>query len=158
MKTATKEIKSSFGFGVKQDQEEYHKEDLDKEVTQDDHIRYGMMPELLGRLPIIVSLEELTQEDLVRILTEPESALTKEYKELFAMDNIELEFKQDALDEIARLALERHVGARGLRSIMENLMMDLMYYSPGTKMKKCMITKEMVIANRAIPKAIPKAG
>ncbi len=89
----------------------------------------------------------------MRILTEPESALTKEYKELFAMEGIELVFEQDALEEIARLAGERHVGARGLRSIMENLMIDLMYYTPGTKMKKCVITKEMVVSKCSLPKA-----
>jgi ATP-dependent Clp protease ATP-binding subunit ClpX len=118
-----------------------------------------MMPELLGRLPVIVSLAELTLEALVRILTEPASALTKESKELFAMDNIELEFRQDALEEIARLALERHVGARGLRSIMENLMMELMYYSPGTKMKKCVVTKEMVMSkNFGSKNVFPQVG
>ena len=156
LKIATEERKNSIGFGAEQIQEEYHEGAFDNEVTQDDLIRYGMMPELLGRLPIIVSLDELTQEDLMRILTEPESALTKEYKELMAMDNIELEFKQDALEEIARLALERHVGARGLRSIMENLMMDIMYYSPGTKMRKCVITREMVLS-KTISRSLPKA-
>ena len=156
LKNVTREKKNSIGFGAEQIQEECHETALDNEVTQDDLVRYGMMPELLGRLPIIVSLEELTQEDLVRILTEPESALTKEYKELMAMDNIELEFKQDALEEIARLALERHVGARGLRSIMENLMMDIMYYSPGTKMRKCVITREMVLS-KTLSRSLPKA-
>ncbi len=152
LETTTKERKMSIGFGTEQAQEECN-EEVSKEVTQDDLIRYGMMPELLGRLPVIVSLEELTQKDLVRILTEPESALTKEYKELFAMEGIELVFEQDALEEIARLAVERHVGARGLRSIMENLMIDLMYYTPGTKMKKCVITKEMVVSKCSLPKA-----
>lgn len=156
LKTVTREKKNSIGFGAEQIQEECHETALDNEVMQDDLVRYGMMPELLGRLPIIVSLEELTQEDLVRILTEPESALTKEYKELMAMDNIELEFKQDALEEIARLALERHVGARDLQSIMENLMMDIMYYSPGTKMRKCVITREMFLS-KTISRSIPKA-
>ncbi len=159
LKTGTLEKKSAIGFGMCQVQEEYHNEVFDNEVTQDDLIRYGMMPELLGRLPVIVSLDELKLEDLVRILTEPESALTKEYKELFAMDNIELEFRQDALEEIARLALERHVGARGLRSIMENLMMELMYYSPGTKMKKCVVTKEMVMSkNFGSKNVFPQVG
>lgn len=153
LKTSATEKRNNIGFGFGESQAELLTGNIDEEVTPDQFIRYGMMPELMGRLPIIVGLNELTEQDLIRILTEPESSLVKEYKELCAMNNVELVFRQDALEMIAKLAMERHTGARGLRSIMENLMLDIMYYAPGSDMRKCVITKDMVLEKRVVAKA-----
>ena len=92
--------------------------------------KYGMTPELLGRLPILVQLQDLTKEDLCHILTQPKDAIVKEYVELFNRDNIKLEFKNTAIEKIAEKAIERNVGARGLRSIVENLLGDAMFSAP----------------------------
>lgn len=121
------------------------------EVNQELLLKAGMTPELLGRLPVIVTLNPLTENDLVRILTQPEDAIVKEYKELFSLDSIELRFENTALHEIAKIAMERQVGARGLRCIMEKFMNNIMYdlpsYDVGTV---CTITKETVRGNGAI--------
>ena len=102
-----------------------------RDVTPHDIVKYGLIPELVGRLPIIVSLDSLDSDALKRILTEPRNSIVKQYKKLLGMDNISLEFTDDAIDEIARLAIERNTGARGLRSIMEDLMMPIMYEAPS---------------------------
>jgi ATP-dependent Clp protease ATP-binding subunit ClpX len=117
---------------------------LEKLETQD-LLKFGLIPEFVGRLPVVVSLHELTEEVLVRILSEPKNALVKQYKKLFELDNVELEFNEDALESIASLAIERKTGARGLRSIIEKVMMDIMYEIPSrTDVKKCVITKETI--------------
>ncbi len=102
-----------------------------KEVNPHDIVKYGLIPELVGRLPVIVGLENLTAEMLKRILTEPKNALLKQYKELVKMDGVELEFTDEAIDEIAKLAIERNTGARGLRAILEDIMLDIMYDIPS---------------------------
>ena len=104
-----------------------------KNVTPHDVMKYGLIPELVGRLPIIVSLDDLDAEALVRILKEPKNALVKQYRKLIGMDNVELNFTDEALDHIAKKAIERNTGARGLRSIMEELMLGLMYDVPSDK-------------------------
>ncbi len=110
-----------------------------------DLLRYGMIPEFIGRLPVISTLNELNKEMLIQIMTEPKNALIKQFKTLFKMDNITLEFKTDALKEIAKLAVEQNTGARGLRSIIEETLMDLMYSSPDLKdLDKVVISKEVV--------------
>lgn len=120
-------------------------DDLLKKVLPEDLTKFGLIPEFIGRVPISVSLEMLTKEALVRILTEPKNALTKQYQRLFEMDDVKLEFSEEALSEIAALAVERKTGARGLRSIMENVMMDLMYEVPSdSSIGICTITKEVV--------------
>lgn len=117
---------------------------LEKLETQD-LLKFGLIPEFVGRLPVVVSLHELTEEVLVRILSEPKNALVKQYKKLFELDGVELEVNEDALQEIARLALVRKTGARGLRSIIEKVMMDIMYDIPSRDdVEKCVVTKETI--------------
>ena len=117
-----------------------------KDITPQDLIKYGLIPEFVGRVPINVSLEGLDKEAMVRILKEPKNALIKQYKKLFKMDNVDLEFDEDAIEEIAVQAMERKTGARGLRSILENIMMDVMYNIPSdSTIRKCTITKDCVL-------------
>lgn len=116
------------------------------DVQPHDIVKYGLIPELVGRLPIITSLNQLTKEALVDILSKPKNALIKQYQKLFKMDNVELEIQPDALEEIVALALSRKTGARGLRAILENIMMEAMYEVPSHKeITKCIITKDVVM-------------
>lgn len=116
-----------------------------KHATVDDVLEFGLIPELVGRLPILSSLSPLGEEDLVRILQEPKNALVKQYQKLFEMDNAELSFTEDALREVAATAIAKDTGARGLRSVMEEVMFDLMYELPEqTGPKKFLVTREMV--------------
>ena len=110
---------------------ERRQQNLLRDVTPHDIIKYGLIPELVGRLPIIVSLDSLDRAALINILTEPKNSIVKQYKKLFSMDNVELEFTHDALEKIADLAIERSTGARGLRAIMESIMLDVMYSTPS---------------------------
>ena len=115
------------------------------EVTPQDLVKFGLIPAFVGRVPINVSLEGLDEEALIRILKEPRNALVKQYQRLFSFDNVELRFEDDAIVEIARKALERKTGARGLRSIMENVLMDVMYQIPSDDtIQLCVITKEVI--------------
>lgn len=115
------------------------------DVQQQDLVKYGILPELLGRLPIITTLHPLSQDDLVKILVEPKNALTKQYKELMAMDKVKLEFEESALHRIAELAVEKNIGARGLRSIIEKSMKKIMYDIPDvTGAKKVVITSGVI--------------
>ena len=115
------------------------------DVQQHDLVKYGLMPELIGRLPVITTLQPLSEGDLVKILVEPKNALTKQYQELFAMDNVKLEFEESALHRIAELAIKKEIGARGLRSIIEKCMKKIMYEIPDmTDAKKVVITADVV--------------
>ena len=119
--------------------------ELLKDALPQDFVKFGMIPEFMGRVPITVSLEALEREDLIRILKEPKNSLLKQYQKLFSLDEVELVFEDDALEAVADLTINRKTGARGLRAIMENVMMDLMYRIPSDKnIKKCTITKAMV--------------
>lgn len=119
--------------------------ELLKEVTPQDLVKFGLIPEFIGRVPINVSLEGLDEDALVRIMTEPKNALVKQYKALFELDNVQLEFEDEAIREIAKEAHERKTGARGLRSIMEKTMMDLMFRIPSDEtMTECIVTKAAV--------------
>lgn len=119
--------------------------ELLQEVTTQDLVKFGLIPEFVGRVPICVSLEGLDREALVRILKEPKNALIKQYSKLFEMDNVKLTFDEDAIEEIADQAFEKKTGARGLRSIMEKIMMDTMYEIPSDDtIEACVITKEAV--------------
>jgi len=119
-----------------------------KDVTPHDVIKFGLIPELVGRLPIIVSLDNLDRSALVRILNEPKNSLVKQYKKLFELDRTELEFTSEALDEIANKAIDRNTGARGLRAIIEETMLDIMYDIPSRNdVEKVIITKETVNDN-----------
>lgn len=118
------------------------------EVQTDDLVKYGLIPELIGRLHMIATLNEITEDDMVHILTEPKNALIKQYIKLFEMDNVTLKFEKTALKELARLAIERKTGARGLRSILEDIMLDIMYDLPKYKNKTITITKEVVLKTK----------
>ena len=141
--------KNAIGFGAEiQSKEEKQIGKLLKELQPEDLLKYGLIPEFVGRLSVIVTLDELDEEALVRILTEPRNALEKQYKELFAMENVDLEFDEEALRAIAKKAIERKTGARGLRSIIEEAMLDIMFELPSRDdVEKCLITKETVLNN-----------
>ena len=136
----------SIGFGADVSvQEERNVGEILKDVMPEDFIKYGLIPEFIGRVPIVVTLDGLDEEALIRILKEPKNSLTKQYHKLFELDGVELEFQEEALKEVARKSLERKTGARGLRSIMEKSLMDLMYRTPSDNtICKCIITKDAV--------------
>ena len=121
------------------------KESYMQHIIADDIQKFGIIPELIGRLPVLAALDQLTTEDLIRILTEPKNALVKQYQTLLSYDNVELEFDQDALEEIAKKAIERKTGARGLRSIIEETMIDVMFEVPSQEnVKRVRVTKDAV--------------
>lgn len=123
--------------------EEKNVGELFKQVLPQDFVKFGLIPEFVGRVPVSVGLDLLDEEALVRILTEPKNAIVKQYKKLFDLDGVELEFEEDAIREIAKRSVERKTGARGLRAIMEEIMMDTMYEIPSdSRISKCIITKE----------------
>ncbi len=133
------------GFGNKIQSKEEKKKDIYKDVVSHDIVKYGLIPELVGRLPVMVGLEELDKDALIKILREPKNSLIKQYEKLFSMDKIELSFDDEALDEIAALAIERKIGARGLRSILENFLTDIMFDVPSRKdVKRVNITRAAV--------------
>ncbi|WP_187647161.1 ATP-dependent Clp protease ATP-binding subunit ClpX [Nitrosophilus labii] len=132
-------------------------EELLNYVEPDDLVHYGLIPELIGRLHMIATLNQLTKEDFVRILTEPKNALVKQYKKLFAIDDVELIFEKEALEGIAELAIKRKTGARGLRAIMEEIMVDIMFDLPEYRGYEIIITKD-VIVKREKPIFIKKSG
>lgn len=127
-----------------------------KKVEPDDLIRYGLIPEFVGRLPVVATLDELDESALVRILTEPKNALTKQYTELFRMEDVAIEFRQDALSAIAKKALERKTGARGLRSIMEEILLDTMYDIPSNKEVEKVVVDAQVVLGECAPLLIYK--
>ncbi|WP_345741483.1 ATP-dependent Clp protease ATP-binding subunit ClpX [Nitratiruptor tergarcus] len=142
------------GFGQEK-RSKRDESDLLNYVEPDDLVHYGLIPELIGRLHMIATLNELSRDDMVRILTEPKNALVKQYKKLFALDEVELTFEKDALEAVADLAIKRKTGARGLRSIMEEIMMDIMYDLPEYKGYEVIITKD-VITKKAAPLLVKK--
>ena len=120
-------------------------------VEPEDLLKYGLIPEFIGRLPVLATLEDLTEEDLVKILTEPKNALTRQYQRLFEMDDVSLRFSGDALQMVAHEALKKGTGARGLRAILEQRMLDIMYTIPTlTDVKECVINRD-VIQKKADP-------
>ena len=128
-------------------------------IEPEDLIQYGLIPEFVGRLPVVGTLHELDKKALIQILTTPRNAITRQYQRLFEYENVELRFTDDGLEAIAEAALERKIGARGLRMIIEDLMLDLMYTLPGQKkLKECVITREAVLAKDAPIKLVEKAG
>jgi ATP-dependent Clp protease ATP-binding subunit ClpX len=130
-----------------------------QEVQPIDLIKFGFIPEFVGRLPVVSVLEDLDKEALVQILMKPKNAIVRQYQRLFDFENVKLRFSDDALDAIATLALERKVGARGLRMILEDLMLDLMYYLPSyRKVREFLVTKEMVMAQKINLALLEKAG
>ncbi|MCD6276952.1 ATP-dependent Clp protease ATP-binding subunit ClpX [candidate division WOR-3 bacterium] len=141
--------KAAVGFNAPiKAQEDMRKYELLKLIEPEDLVKYGMIPELVGRFPVITPLHDLTEDDLVKILTEPKNALVKQYQELIKMDGVKLYFEADALHAIAKKALGLKTGARGLRGAMEDIMLDIMYRIPGLKgVKECIITRSVVENN-----------
>jgi ATP-dependent Clp protease ATP-binding subunit ClpX len=124
-----------------------------------DLIRYGFIPEFIGRLPVVGVLDDLDKETLVQILSKPKNSLVKQYQRSFEFENVRLKFTDDALDAVAGLALERKVGARGLRMILEELMLDLMFFVPSNKkVREVVVTKEMVLSQKINLGLLEKAG
>ena len=136
----------SMGFGAKvETKKERTLGELLEQVHPADLVQFGLIPEFVGRIPVLTHVDDLGEDDLVRILTEPKNALTRQYQKLFELDNVKLEFTKEALEEIARLAVERKIGARGLRSILESAIMDLMYEIPSDdSIGICTITKAVI--------------
>jgi ATP-dependent Clp protease ATP-binding subunit ClpX len=131
---------------------------LDK-IEPEDLIKYGLIPEFVGRLPVVGTLQELDKPALIEILTTPRNAITKQYQRLLDYENVKLRFTDDALEAIAEAALARKIGARGLRMIIEDIMLDLMYTLPGQKkIKECVITREVVESKEKPITVIEKAG
>ena len=159
---------SSMGFGADvKSKEEKDIGTILKAILPEDLLKYGMIPEFVGRVPIVVTLTQLDKEALINILTEPKNALVKQYKRLFEMDDVELEFEKDALDAISDEALKRKTGARGLRAIMEELMLDVMYDIPSRDdIAKCIVTRDTVLKKQkpdivigeSLKKGIKKSG
>ena len=150
-RTGTKSI----GFGAEiESKKDINKTEIFKQILPQDLLKFGLIPEFVGRLPIVASLEGLTKEALIDIVTKPKNALVKQYKKLVELDGVELEFNNDALEAIVDKALERNTGARGLRSIIEEIMRDVMYDIPSNeKISKCIITKDTVV-NKKSPEII----
>ncbi|WP_029520518.1 ATP-dependent Clp protease ATP-binding subunit ClpX [Persephonella sp. IF05-L8] len=141
--------KKSIGFAAEIRSKEEEEGNILSKVRVEDLIKFGLIPEFIGRIPVIATLEELDEDALVRVLTEPKNALIKQYKKLLAMDGVELEFTEDAIREIAREAIARKTGARGLRAIVEEIMLDVMYEVPQAKgIKKVVIDKDVVLKKK----------
>jgi ATP-dependent Clp protease ATP-binding subunit ClpX len=156
----------TMGFGASEDKADRPKNvsgrrdiNLLENLQPEDLIRAGFIPEFIGRLPVVGVLEDLDKEVLVQILTKPKNAIIKQYQRLFEFENVRLKFSDDALEAIASLAMDRKVGARGLRMILEELMLDLMYFLPSyKKVREFVVTKEMVLSQKINLALLEKAG
>ncbi len=146
--------KTGIGFNAEVKSKEDGKQlsELFKQVEPEDLIKFGLIPELIGRLPVIATLEELDEDALMQILTEPKNAIVKQYQYLFEMEDAELTFTEEGLKAIAHKAMERKTGARGLRSIVENALLDTMYELPSMSDAKTVVVDENVINEGAAPK------
>ncbi len=140
---------NGLGFGAEiKNKAQFEAEDVYSKVIAQDLVKFGLIPELVGRVPVITALQQLSKDDLIRILSEPKNALLKQFKALFNMDNVELEFTDDALDAIAEKTIDKKTGARGLRGIMESVLMNIMYETPSDHtIEKIIITRECVTDN-----------
>jgi ATP-dependent Clp protease ATP-binding subunit ClpX len=151
--TATHRPSSTIGISGHRDL------DLLQHLQPIDLMKFGFIPEFIGRLPVIATLEDLDKQALVQILTKPKNAIIKQYQKLFEFENVRLKFADEALEAIAMLAMERKVGARGLRMILEDLMLDLMYYLPSyKKVREFLVTREMVLSQKISLTLLEKAG
>jgi ATP-dependent Clp protease ATP-binding subunit ClpX len=150
----------TMGFGAELREKKKNKAgDLLNHVVPEDLIKFGLIPEFVGRLPVLATLDELDEEDLIRILVEPKNSLVRQYKTIFEMENVNLKFTETALKGVAKDALKRGVGARGLRIILEELMLDLMYEIPSSAdIEECVITEEVVAKRTAPVRVYKKAG
>ena len=152
--------KSGIGFmaDVKTSEQEQSIGELLHEVEPQDLIRYGLIPEFVGRLPVVATLEELDEDALVKILIEPKNALTKQYRKLFDMEGVELEFRDDALRAVAKRAMKRKTGARGLRTILESVLLDTMYDLPSSTSAKKVVLDEAVVIGETQPYVIHESA
>ena len=159
--------KKTMGFGANvQTRKERNQGELFSELLPEDLLKFGLIPEFVGRVPIVVALEALTKEALVNILTKPKNALIKQYKKLFEMDGVSLQFDAEAVEEIAEQAIERNTGARGLRSILESIMMDVMFEVPSEgDVDTCIVTKDTIklaqqpkLIRKPAQKQLPASG
>ena len=133
-------------IGFSKSEELNDNEDIISKVKHEDLVKFGMIPEFIGRIPVVCYLEELDEKDLVRVLTEPKNSVVKQYEYLFKLDGVKLVFEQEALEEIAKESIKRKTGARGLRSIIEELLLDVMFEIPSNKnIKTCTVTRDNVI-------------
>ena len=152
---------SSIGFQseIRETKKDRQTSSVLKKALPEDFIKYGLIPEFIGRVPVTVSLDALDQAALVRILKEPKNSLLKQYTKLLSLDDVELVFEEDAIEEIAALAFKRKTGARGLRAIVENVMLDTMYMAPSDRtMKKCIVTKDLVLEKTSLDELPAKDG
>ncbi|WP_110111523.1 ATP-dependent protease ATP-binding subunit ClpX [Bacillus sp. CGMCC 1.16541] len=150
--------KKVIGFGSDVKKEDINDKELLSKVLPEDLLKFGLIPEFIGRLPVIANLEQLDEDALIEILTKPKNALVKQYQKMLELDNVELEFEQGALAEISKKAIERKTGARGLRSIIEGIMLDVMFDLPSRDdIVKCIITAETV-RDQAAPKLVLQDG
>lgn len=148
--------KKTIGFGTENEADKVDADDWTRHLTTADLVKFGMIPEFIGRIPIITTLDKLNSEDLVRVLTEPKNALVKQYKKLLSLDGVDLKFTDGALKAIADLAIQRNMGARGLRTIIENSIMDIMYETPSEEdIESVEVTKD-VITKHAKPRVVRK--
>lgn len=135
----------SLGFGAKISENQKDTNAILSQVHPNDLVKFGLIPEFVGRVPVVTYVDDLTEEDLVRVLTEPKNALVKQYQKLFSLDDVMLRFTQDALKAVARLAVKRKTGARGLRNVMEHAMMDIMYNLPSRKnVRECVVNAAVI--------------
>ncbi|HUF73909.1 MAG TPA: ATP-dependent Clp protease ATP-binding subunit ClpX, partial [Gammaproteobacteria bacterium] len=148
--------KSGIGFvaEVKSSDSSENVGELLKDVEPEDLIKYGLIPEFVGRLPVVATLEELDEAALIEILTEPKNALTKQYQRLFEMEGAELEFREDALRAVAKRAMQRKTGARGLRTILENVLLDTMYDLPSMANATKVVVDDAVVTGETKPYVI----
>ena len=152
--------KSGIGFGATVKSEDDHSSigETLRSVEPEDLIRYGLIPEFVGRMPVVATLTELDNASLVRILTEPKNSLTKQYTKLFEMEDVEVDFRDDALVAVAQKAMERKTGARGLRSILEAVLLDTMYDLPSSDTISKVVIDEGVITGESEPMLIYEGG
>jgi ATP-dependent Clp protease ATP-binding subunit ClpX len=151
--------KKTLGFKADVKREVKESSALIEYVEPEDLIKYGLIPEFVGRLPVVGALHELDKPALIQILTQPRNAITRQYQRLFEYENVKLRFTDDALEAIAESAVQRKIGARGLRMIIEDIMLELMYTLPGQKkIRECVITREVVESKEKPITVIEKAG
>lgn len=148
--------KKTIGFGAENEVSKVDADDWTRHLTTADLVKFGMIPEFIGRIPIITTLDKLDSKDLVRVLTEPKNALVKQYKKLLSLDGVDLKFTDGALKAIADLAIQRNMGARGLRTIIENSIMDIMYETPSEEDIEAVEVTKDVITRHAKPRVIRK--
>jgi len=147
----TQEAAMGFGANIRSKTKQESRNQLMKKVEPADLVRFGLIPEFVGRLPLISVLEELDEASLVRVLTEPKNALLKQYQELFSIEGVDLEFTPEALVAVAKKSMERKTGARGLRSIMEGVLLESMYQIPSAENIEKVLVNEDTINNNSDP-------